>query len=422
MRVPFRRFVGRTGGRRLAPHRAKRDFIGECFPQGRSGRSCVRLVSVLRRAYKLLPFDILEKIDVQIADRMSVETKITLGVDTHKDTHVAVALDGLGRHLGTLSVPTNTTGYRELLGWARELGIIEQVGVEGTGSFGAGLARLLKAEGIPTREVIRPKRRDQYRSSKSDPIDAEAAARAVLAGTATGKPKDADGQVEMIRALRATRRSAVKARTQAANQMKALLVSAPEELRAQLRDLSTARLVCRASRFRLGENPHSVMAATKLSLRSVARRYQHLCEEIHELDEQLDRLVAEAAPELMAVDGVSTDTAASLLITVGDNPERLNSEAAFANLCGVAPIPASSGKTIRHRLNIRGNRDANRALYVIALGRMGRDERTKAYVAKRTAEGKSKREIIRCLKRYIARELYRILVQPLSPLPSVSAP
>jgi transposase len=147
-----------------------------------------------------LPFDILEKIDVQIADRMSVETKITLGVDTHKDTHVAVALDGLGRHLGTLSVPTNTTGYRELLGWARELGIIEQVGVEGTGSFGAGLARLLKAEGIPTREVIRPKRRDQYRSSKSDPIDAEAAARAVLAGTATGKPKDADGQVEMIRA------------------------------------------------------------------------------------------------------------------------------------------------------------------------------------------------------------------------------
>ena len=167
MRVPFRRFVVRTGGRRLAPHRAKRDFIGECFPQGRSGRSCVRLVSVLRRAYKLLPFDLWEKIDVQIADRMSVETKITLGVDTHKDTHVAVALDGLGRHLGTLSVPTNTAGYRELLGWARELGIIEQVGVEGTGSFGAGLARLLKAEGIPTREVIRPKRHDQYRSGKS---------------------------------------------------------------------------------------------------------------------------------------------------------------------------------------------------------------------------------------------------------------
>jgi transposase len=359
---------------------------------------------------------------VEIADRSNVETKVTLGVDTHKDTHVAVALDGLGRHLGTLSVPTHMAGYRELLRWTRELGTIEQVGVEGTGSFGAGLARMLKAEGIQVREVLRPKRRDQYRTGKSDPIDAEAAARAVLAGTATGEPKDADGQVEMIRALRATRRSAVKARTQAANQLKALLVSAPEELKSQLRDLSTARLVCRASRFRPGENPDSVTAATKLSLRSVARRYQHLCGEIKELDEQLGRLVAEAAPELMAIDGVSTDTAASLLVTVGDNPERLNSEAAFAHLCGVAPIPASSGKTVRHRLNIRGNRDANRALYVIALGRMGREERTKAYVARRTAEGKSKREIIRCLKRYIARELYRILVQPLCPLPSVSAP
>jgi transposase len=375
-----------------------------------------------RLSGKLLPFDLWRKIDVEIASSTSVEMKITLGVDTHKDTHVAVALDGLGRHLGTLIVPTHKAGYRELLGWARELGTIEQVGVEGTGSFGAGLSRMLKAEGIQLREVLRPKRRDQYRSGKSDPIDAEAAARAVLAGTATGEPKDADGQVEMIRALRATRRSAVKARTQAANQLKALLVSAPEELKSELRDLSTARLVRRASRFRLAEDPDSVTAATKLSLRSVARRYQHLGEEIKGLDEQLDRLVAEAAPELIAVDGVSTDTAASLLVTVGDNPERLHSEAAFAHLCGVAPIPASSGKTVRHRLNIRGNRDANRALYVIALGRMGREERTKAYVVKRTAEGKSKREIIRCLKRYIARELYRILVQPLGPLPSVSAP
>ena len=154
----------------------------------------------------------------------------------------------------------------------------------------------------------------------------------------------------------------------------------------------------------------------------MARRYQHLQEEIKELDEQLDRLVQQAAPELLRVDGVSTDTAAALLIAAGDNPQRLKSEAAFAHLCGVAPIPASSGKTIRHRLNIRGNRDANRALYVIAFGRMGRDERTRAYVAKRTAEGKSKREIIRCLKRYIARELYRILVSPLRTTSSISVP
>lgn len=201
-----------------------------------------------------------------------------------------------------------------------------------------------------------------------------------------------------------------------------MLLTAPEELREELRALSTAKLVSRAARFRPGESPQSVEAATKFALRSVARRYQHLQEEIKELDKQLDRLVQQAAPELLRVDGVSIDTAAALLIAAGDNPQRLKSEAAFAHLCGVAPIAASSGKTIRHRLNIRGNRDANRALYVIAFGRMGRDERTRAYVAKRTAEGKSKREIIRCLKRYIARELYRILVSPLRKAPSILVP
>ena len=228
---------------------------------------------------------------MEMADYTSVEANVTLGVDTHKDSHVAVALDGLGRHLGTLSVPTTTAGYRKLLGWARELGTIEQAGVEGTGSFGAGLTRFLKAEGIQVREVIRPKRRDQYRSGKSDPIDAEAAARAVLAGTATGEPKGADGTVEMIRSLRATRRSAVKARTQASNQLKGMLLTAPQELREELRSLSTAKLVCRTSRFRLSGSPDTVEAATKFALRSVARRYQHLQEEIKELDEHLNRLV-----------------------------------------------------------------------------------------------------------------------------------
>jgi transposase len=351
------------------------------------------------------------------------EVAITLGVDTHKDAHVAVALDGLGRHLGVISVPTTENGYRKLLRWAEDLGNIERVGVEGTGSFGAGLTRFLIAKGIEVREVIRPKRQDQYRSGKSDPIDAEAAARAVLAGTATSLPKGADGQVEMIRALRATRRSALKARTQAANHMKALLVSAPEELRAELCELSTSKLVKRAARFRLGGCPDDVTAATKFALRSVARRYLRLSEEVSELGEQLDRLVGEAAPELIAVEGVGTDTAASLLIAAGDNPQRLRSEAAFAHLCGVAPIPASSGKVARHRLNRRGNRDANRALYAIAFGRMRRDRRTRDYVARRTVEGKSKKEIIRCLKRYIARELYRVLVVP-SPRerPPVSAP
>jgi len=226
----------------------------------------------------------------------------------------------------------------------------------------------------------------------------------------------------MIRALRITRRSAVKARAQAANQIQALLITAPEGLKSELCGLSTARLVVRTARFRPGTNPSDVEAATKFALRSLARRYQHLSEEIGELDEQLNRLVAEVAPELVAVEGIGTDTAASLLIAAGDNPERLRNKAAFAHLCGAAPIPASSGKTVRHRLNRHGNRDANRALYVIAVCRMSRDKRTRAYVAKRTAEGKSKKEIIRCLKRYIAREIYRILASPSLHSPSISEP
>lgn len=346
-----------------------------------------------------------------------------MGVDTHKDTHVAVALDGLGRNLGALSVPASTPGYRALMDWARGYGAVERAGVEGTGSFGAGLARFLKAEGIEVREVVRPKRRDLYRSGKSDPIDAEAAARAVLAGTAPGRPKGADGEVEMIRALHTARRSAVKARTQAVNQLRALLDTAPEELRDELRGLSASGLIRKAARFRPGERPDGVLAATKLALRSVARRCRMLSEEVSELDGQLDWLVGRTAPELVALEGVGVDTAASLLIAVGDNPTRLQSEAAFAHLCGVAPIPASSGKVVRHRLNRRGNRDANRALYVIAFSRMSRDERTRDYVARRTKEGKSKKEIIRCLKRYIAREIYKILIPPsLRESPAFSAP
>jgi transposase len=348
---------------------------------------------------------------------------ITLGVDTHKDIHVAVALDGLGRRLGTLSVPAIPAGYENLVNWARGFGPLERAGVEGTGSFGAGLTRFLQeAEGTKVFEVIRPKRRDQYRSGKSDPIDAEAAARSVLAGTAIGQPKDADGEVEMIRTLRITRRSALKARAQAANQIQALLVTAPEGLKSELCELSTARLIEKASRLRPGATLSDVEAATKFALRSVARRYQHLSKEISELDEQLNRLVIEVAPQLVAVEGIGTDTAASLLIAAGDNPERLKNEAAFAHLCGAAPIPASSGKTVRHRLNRHGDRDANRALYVIAICRMSRDKRTRAYVERRTKEGKSKKEIIRCLKRYIAREVYRILASLSLNKPPVPVP
>jgi transposase len=301
----------------------------------------------------------------------------------------------------------------ELLRWAAGFGPLRCAGVEGTSSYGAGIARHLRAKGIEVLEVERPKhrRRSSRRNlQKSDPSDAEAAARALLAGEASGVPKSGDGCVEMIRTLRAARRSAIKARTQAANQLQALSVTAPEQLRQRLRGLSTKELVRVAVRFRLGEDPRDVPTATKFALRSVARRYEALSEEIAELDACLDRLVAQAAPELVALPGIGTDAAATLLIVAGDNPQRLKSEASFASLCGVSPIEASSGKVVRHRLNRGGNREANRALYMICLARMRRDRRTQDYVARRTAEGKSKREIIRCIKRYIAREAYRVLI------------
>jgi len=338
--------------------------------------------------------------------------EVVLGVDTHLDLNVAVALDQLGRRLGELKVPTTTRGYERLLRWAEGFGPVGCAGIEGTSSYGAGLARHLRAAGISVMEVERPKRRHLRRNGKSDPIDAEAAARAVLAGEAVGEPKSADGKVEMIRVLRSARQSAVKARSQAANQLQYLLVTAPEDLRQRLRQLPTKELIATCARFRLGSDPDDVRTATRFALRSVARRHEALSEEIAELDAQLERLVAEVAPALISRPAIGTHHAATLLVLAGDNPQRLNNEASFASLCGVSPIEASSGKVVRHRLNRGGNRDANRALHMICVVRMGSDRRTQHYVARRTAEGKSKWEIMRCLKRYIAREVYRVLVPP----------
>jgi transposase len=348
------------------------------------------------------------------SESSSTVAEVVLGVDTHLDLHVAVVLDHLGRRLDTFSVPTTKKGYESLLAWARGFGPVRCAGVEGTSSYGAGLARYLRAMAIPVMEVERPKRRHLRRKGKSDPIDAEIAARTVLSGEAAGVPKNGDGRVEMIRILRSARRSAVKARSQIANQLQGLLVTAPEELRQRLRELTTKKLVAMAARLRPCKDLDNVEAATKFALRSVARRYQTLSEEIAELDAQLDRVVAEAAPELISLPAIGTDHAATLLLTVGDNPERVSNEASFASLCGVSPVEASSGKVVRHRLNRGGNRDANRALHLICVVRMRIDERTRRYVARRTAEGKSRREIMRCLKRYIAREVYRVLVSTAS--------
>lgn len=282
-----------------------------------------------------------------------VAQEVVLGVETHLDVHVAVALDGLGRRLGELAVPTTEKGYEALICWAEGFGRVRGAGVEGTSSYGAGLARHLRAIGIRVLEVERPKRRHLRRKGKSDSRDAEAAARTMLAGETAGEPKSGNGRVEMIRVLRAARRSAVKARTQAANQLRGVRVTAPEALRRRLRGFSTKELVAVAARFRPGGNPGEEEEATRFALRSVARRYQALSEEIACLDAQLDRLVAESAPELTSLPAIGTDHAATLLMVAGDNPERLGSEASFASLCGVSPVEASSGKVVRHRLNLK---------------------------------------------------------------------
>jgi transposase len=333
---------------------------------------------------------------------------IIVGVDTHKDQHVAVVVDRLGALLGQRSFATTNTGYVDLEHWASSLGETQAFGVEGTGSYGAGLARLLRSRRHRVVEVNRPDRSTRRRLGKSDPTDAEMAARAVLAGVAHDQPKSGVAEVEMIRMMKSTKDSAMKGRTQAINQIKALIVTAPVELRALLRGLTSARLVVRCASFRCGQLATPI-AAAKYSLRSLARRYIQLTREIEALNEELTRLTEAFAPALLGILGIGSDTTAALLITAGSNPERLRSEAAFAALCGVSPIPASSGKTNRHRLNRGGDRQANAAIHRIVLVRLRYDARTNLYLQRRIEEGKTKTETIRCLKRYVAREVFGIL-------------
>jgi transposase len=332
------------------------------------------------------------------------------GVDTHHDTHTAAALDAAGAMLGCKQFPATAAGYTALLAWLTGLGCLVRVGIEGTSSYGAGLVTVLRAAGICVVEVDRPDRSTRRRQGKSDPLDAEAAARAVLAGRATGVPKGRDGAVECIRVLRIVRSSARDQRADCMRRLKSLLVTAPEGLRARLRGLSDAKLVAGCAALRPDPaDAGTPTTATKIALRRLARRHAALTEEISDLDTLLQPLVEQANPRLLQVHGVGPEVAAQLLTTAGDNPQRLRSDAAFAMLCGAAPLPASSGKTNRHRLNRGGDRQANNALWRIALCRMKTHPSTRAYVTRRTAEGLSKPEIIRCLKRYIAREIYPIL-------------
>jgi len=334
---------------------------------------------------------------------------VTGGVDTHLDVHVAAALDSVGGVLGTASFPTTVTGYRQLLTWLRSHGQLQRVGVEGTGSYGAALARHLTAQGVSVIEVLRPNRQVRRRQGKTDVLDAIAAARAVMSGEATSTPKTHDGAVEALRTLKVLQRSANKARTQAINQLRNLIVTAPDDLRARLRNLSIKELLEVCSGFRIPADDDSLNAITRLSLRDLAHRILFLDASREQTRRRLDRITNKVAPDLLAINGVGPDVAATLLMTAGDNPERLRNEASFAALCGTNPIPASSGKTTRHRLNRGGDRDANSALWRITIVRLSSDKRSKDYLARRISEGKSKPEAIRCLKRYIAREVFRAL-------------
>lgn len=341
--------------------------------------------------------------------------QVIIGVDTHKANHIAVAINAQGARLGTMTITANQDGYRRLDTWATGLGRVTAFGIEGTGSYGAGLSRDLQARGHTVLDVMRPNRQLRYLHGKSDSLDAESAARSVLNGQATAIAKSQGGTSEMIRHIKVARDSAVKARSQAMITLKTLIINAPAELRASLEHIrGPISLVRHVAALRPGEII-SPTASAKSALRSIARRWLALHEEIQQHEEELERMVTDKAPELMSAHGISTLTVAEMLILVGDNPQRIRSEAALAKLCGVCPIPASSGKTVRMRLNRGGNRQANAALYRVAIVRMRDHAETRLYAARRMAEGKTRREIVRCIKRYIVREVFTALCRPKSP-------
>ena len=339
--------------------------------------------------------------------------EVILGVDTHRDTHAAVLVDHLGRFVAGRTFPTSRRGVRALIRWAQLLGTIRRAGVEGTGSYGAGLTRALLLEGIEVIEVTRAARVGRRHLGKNDTRDAEAAARSVLSGQATAIPKGRDGIVESIRVLRNARASAVKARTQAIIHLKNLVVTAPDELRELLRGLTNRQLIDRCARMRCTDRLDAI-GATRTALRTLARRHKMLNEEIAELDGTLNELVARAAPRLLKQPGIGPEIAARLLLVAGDNPSRIRNDSALAALCGASPVEASSGKTSRHRLNRGGDRQANSALWLIANNRMIHHPLTRDYVERRTAEGKSTKEIRRCLMRHIARGIHPLLIADLT--------
>ena len=337
--------------------------------------------------------------------------EVVLGVDTHKDVHAAAVINPLGVLLSSETFPATATGYQALLAWAGRFGPVRRAGVECTGSYGAALARHLRTAGVEVIEVNAPDKATRRRRGKTDTLDAEAAARAVLSGRASATAKAGDGPVEMLRMFKLAKASAVKARTQTINQLKAVLVAADPELREALCGLSNPLLIRRCTQLEV-DTPCDTTSAAVYTLRLLARRILALTEEIRDLKHQITAAVTSHSSTLLTRRGIGPDNAAALLIAAGDNPDRLRSEASFAALCGVSPLEASSGRTSRRRLNRGGDRQANSALYRITLSRLRWDARTRDYLTRRITEGKTRREAIRCLKRYIAREIYQIITAP----------
>ena len=352
-------------------------------------------------------------------DDNSAAEEIVLGVDTHKDIHVAAVITSLGVLRESTPFPATAAGYQALLAWAGTFGVLRRAGVECTGSYGAALARHLRAAGVEVIEVNQPDKATRRRQGKTDSLDAVSAARAVLSGRASGSAKAGDGPVEMLRMFKLAKSSAIKARTQTINQLKAVLVAADPQLRETLAGLSNLRLIRRCAQLNI-DTPQDATSAAAYTLRLLARRILTLTDEIRELEHQITTAITSHTPQLLTRRGIGPDNAAALLIAAGDNPDRLRSEASFAALCGVSPLEASSGKTSRRRLNRGGDRQANSALYRIALSRLRWDARTRDYLARRITEGKTRREAIRCLKRYIAREIYQIITSPPETQPSAA--
>jgi len=339
----------------------------------------------------------------------SSDRRIVGGVDTHKDLHVAAVVDEVDRVLASQCFATTRHGYKQMLAWMRTFGSLQRVGIEATGSYGAGLLRYMQKAGVEVLEVTTPDKHDRRKRGKNDDLDAQNAAHA---GKRTVTPKSRDGMIESLRVLKACRKTAVAARRVALQMIQNTIVCAPDELRETLRKMTRMQLIRTLAAWRPDLTDYrNVASAYRITLKSLGRRYLELHDEIADLDTMIVAIVDELAPALVARNSIGHETAAQLLLTAGDNVQRLRSEASFAALCGVSPVPASSGKTTRHRLSRGGDRAANSALHIIAIGRLRTDPRTQAYVAKRITEGHSKLEAIRCLKRYIAREVFSLIKQ-----------